>query len=257
MLVDRADRVANCLPREQIEIHIAATGLQSRRFEIRRQAHRHAGTRSRHWRGAGCGRNRNARQVCNHLRSHAKAGQRREGRRKREKRTGQPRTVLPHLFTLLCASRFSPLCVKHSSPAIQCGWSIAARPALMVFARISRGGIPSLKRQRFSSVYASPLASRGRTRKRTEPGASTTRGSSALRRGQSHFHRMKIGTVPGLCCRSGSGGRRAVCERLLLDENPFAFLLACPGKVPPAVGAPDARHAQGDERLLNCSCPTR
>ena len=35
VLVEWADRVENCLPRERIEIHIAATGPQSRRFEIR------------------------------------------------------------------------------------------------------------------------------------------------------------------------------------------------------------------------------
>ena len=34
-LVEWADRVENCLPRKRIEIHIAVTGPQSRRFEIR------------------------------------------------------------------------------------------------------------------------------------------------------------------------------------------------------------------------------
>ena len=43
VLVEWADRVENCLPRERIEIHIAATGPQSRRFEIRAVGPRHAG----------------------------------------------------------------------------------------------------------------------------------------------------------------------------------------------------------------------
>ncbi len=41
VLVEWADRVENCLPRERIEIHIAATGPQSRRFEIRAVGQRH------------------------------------------------------------------------------------------------------------------------------------------------------------------------------------------------------------------------
>ena len=43
VLVEWADRVENCLPRERIEIHIAATGPQSRRFEIWAVGRRHVG----------------------------------------------------------------------------------------------------------------------------------------------------------------------------------------------------------------------
>lgn len=40
-LVEWADRVENCLPRERIEVHIAVTGPQSRRFEIRAMGQRY------------------------------------------------------------------------------------------------------------------------------------------------------------------------------------------------------------------------
>ena len=43
VLVEWADRVENCLPRERIEIHVAATGPESRRFEIRAVGPRHVG----------------------------------------------------------------------------------------------------------------------------------------------------------------------------------------------------------------------
>ena len=41
-LVEWADRVAGCLPRERIEIHIAVTGPQSRRFQITAVGQRYA-----------------------------------------------------------------------------------------------------------------------------------------------------------------------------------------------------------------------
>jgi tRNA threonylcarbamoyladenosine biosynthesis protein TsaE len=43
-LVEWADRVENCLPRERIEIHIAVTGPQSRRFEVQAVGPRYADT---------------------------------------------------------------------------------------------------------------------------------------------------------------------------------------------------------------------
>ncbi len=56
VLVEWADRVAPCLPPERIEIRIAVTGAESRRFEIRAVGARHVATveRLRHRLGGEC-----------------------------------------------------------------------------------------------------------------------------------------------------------------------------------------------------------